>query len=104
MPRYLVIHTPREDIDPNEVQAPTRMLDLARQAGSEDANPRWVTTYDTDMSDERIFTVWDADDPALIVDALSNYGFLSHMEAKPVRIESWGPADVLAADDAASNA
>ncbi len=98
MPRYLVTHTPREDADPTEVLAPTRMLDLARQAGAEGADPRWLETYDTDMSDERIFTVWETDDPATILDALSNYGFLSHMEAKPVRIERWGPADVIAAE------
>ena len=96
--RYLVIHSPREDADPNEIQAPTRMLDLARQVGAEDANPRWVTTYDTDMSDERIFTVWETDEPATILDALTNYGFLSHMDAHPIRIESWGPADVIAAE------
>ena len=64
MARYLVIHSPREDDDTAEVQAPTRMVDLARQAGAEDANPRWVTTYDTDMSDNRVFTIWDADDPS----------------------------------------
>lgn len=96
MPQYLVVHAPREDVDPNEVQAPTRMVDLARQAGAEDANPRWIATYDTDMSDERTFTLWETDDPAAILEALTNYGFLSHMEARPIRIETWGPADVLA--------
>lgn len=98
MPRYLVIHTPREDVDPDEVQAPTRMLDLAQQAGAEGADPRWIETFDTDPSDERIFTVWETGDPVAILDALSNYGFLSHMEARPLRIERWGPADVLAAE------
>ncbi len=95
MARYLVIHSPREDSDSGEVQAPTRMVDLARQAGAEDANPRWVETYDTDMSDDRVFTIWDADDPADILAAMDNYGFLNHMESKPIRIERWGPADVL---------
>lgn len=99
MPRYLVTHTPRVDGDPDEVHAPTRMVDLATQAGAEGADPRWLMTYDTDMSDERTFTLWDAEDPASILDALADYGFLSHMEAHPVRIESWGPADVLAAQD-----
>lgn len=98
MPQYLVVHSPREDSDPNEIHAPTRMVDLARQAGAEGANPRWVTTYDTDVTDERMFTLWETDDPAAILEALTNYGFLSHMEAKPVRVEAWGPADVLAAE------
>lgn len=98
MPQYLVVHSPREDSDPNEVQAPTRMVDLARQAGADGANPRWLTTFDTDMSDDRVFTLWETDDPAAILDALTNYGFLNHMEAKPVRVEPWGPADVLAAE------
>ena len=95
MARYLVIHSPREDSETAEVQAPTRMVDLARQAGADDANPRWVTTYDTDASDDRVFTLWEAEDPADILQALSDYGFLNHMESKPIRVESWGPADVL---------
>lgn len=98
MARYLVIHTPPETTDDTIVQAPTRLADLAREAGARGANPRWIRTYSPDLNDDRIFTLWEADNAADIVSALDKFGFLSHMEAKPLRVETWGPADVLKAE------
>jgi len=97
MARYLVVHTPVDDIDESIVQAPTRLVDMARELGQPEANPRWIRTYSPDLHDDRIFTLWEADTADDIIAALDNYGFLTHMEAKPLRVQTWGPADVLKA-------
>lgn len=98
MARYLVVHTPSKDVDETVVQAPTRLVDLAREAGNPTANPRWIRTYSPDLHDDRIFTLWEADNAAAIISTLHKFGFLTHMDAKPLRVQTWGPADVLRAE------
>jgi hypothetical protein len=97
MARYLVVHTPTDPADETIVQAPTRLVDMAREIGHPTANPRWIRTYSPDLHDDRIFTLWEADNADAILAALDNYGFLTHMEAKPLRVQTWGPADGLKA-------
>jgi hypothetical protein len=97
MALYLVVHTP-VDPDNTAVLPPTRMLDLARDAGSEGASPRWLRTWSPDLHDDRIFSLWEADDAAAIGATLDRYGYLSHMSAQPLRVQEWGPADVIAAE------
>ena len=43
MALYLVIHTPAKQ-EADELQPPTRMLDMARDLGRADASPRWIST------------------------------------------------------------
>jgi hypothetical protein len=94
--RYLVVHTPGETDDPS-IRVPSDMLGLAREAGAEDASPRWLKTWSPDLHDDRIFTLWEADDAAAIQVALKKYGFLDHMDVLAVRVQEWGPADIIAA-------
>jgi hypothetical protein len=96
MARYLVIHNPPES-DPTGIAPPTRMGDLAREAGAADASPRWLMAWTPDLHDDRVFTLWDADQADDILHVLQSYGFLSHMIAHPLRVEEWGPEAVLAA-------
>ncbi len=98
MALYLVVHSP-VDRDDTAVLPPTRMLDLAREVGGEGASPRWLKVWSPDLHDDRIFSLWDADDAASISATLDRYGFLSHMDAQAIRVEEWGPADVIAAED-----
>jgi hypothetical protein len=94
--RYLVLHTP-VDLDDPAIRKPSDMLGLAQEAGAEDASPRWLKTWSPDLHDDRIFTLWEAEDAAEIQTALQKYGFLDHMEVQALRVQEWGPADVLAA-------
>jgi hypothetical protein len=94
--RYLVVHTPTATDDP-VIRSPSDMLGLARQAGAEDASPRWLKTWSPDLHDDRIFTLWEAVDAAEIQAALRKFGFLDHMEVQALRVQEWGPAEVLAA-------
>lgn len=96
MALYLVIHSPREN-EEEEPLPPTRMLDLARDLGASDASPRWITTYSPDLHDDRIFSMWESPNADTIVRALDDYGFLNHMDAHALRVEQWGPQDVIAA-------
>jgi hypothetical protein len=74
------------------------MIGLANEAGAADASPRWLKTWSPDLHDDRIFTLWEADDAALIQAALQKYGFLDHMDVQALRVQEWGPEDVLAAE------
>lgn len=96
MALYLVVHTPTGDDGAG--RGPSRVLDLAREHGAEDARPRWVRTWSPDLHDDRIFTLWEAQDAEAILHALTSFGYLDHMEAKPLRVQEWGPADILAAE------
>jgi hypothetical protein len=95
--RYLAIHTPVDPDDPS-IHKPTDMVGLAREAGGEDARPRWLRTWSPDLHDDRIFTLWDADDAAQIQNALQRFGFLDHMSVLALRVQEWGPTEVLAAE------
>jgi hypothetical protein len=94
--RYLAIHTPK-DPDEGIVRQPTDMLELAKQHGDENASPRWIKTWSPDLHDDRIFTLWDALNAAEISTVLSRFGFLDHMEVHALRVQEWGPDDVLEA-------
>jgi hypothetical protein len=94
--RYLVLHTPVNPDDP-AIRQPSDMLGLAKEAGAEGASPRWLKTWSPDLHDDRIFTLWEAKDAAEIQAAVRKYGFLDHMDVQALRVQEWGPEDVLAA-------
>ena len=97
MALYLVVHTPAGD-DEGAARGPSRLLDLAREHGTEGAQPRWVRTWSPDLHDERIFSLWEALDAESILQILTAFGFLDHMAAKPLRVQEWGPEDILRAE------
>lgn len=97
MATYLVIHTPGES-DELSIHNPSDMLGLARSAGAEGASPRWLKTWSPDLHDDRLFSLWEAEDAAAIQLALTKFGFLDHMGVEALRVSEWGPGDVLAAE------
>ncbi len=96
MARYLVVHSPVDPDDP-VIYPPSRLLDMARDLGQEGASPRWLTAWTPDLNDDRIFTLWEAENAAEIGVTLDRYGFLSHMAARPLRVQEWGPDEVITA-------
>ena len=98
MAHYLVVHTPREP-GGESVRPPTRLRELAEAATSEGWSPRWLKTWSPDLHDDRIFTLWDAENADQVRSALEQYGFLDDMDATPLRVREWGPEDVLAATE-----
>lgn len=96
MATYLVIHNPDPDRE-NEAGKPSDMVGMARFATAARANPRWIKTWSPDLHDERIFTLWEAENAAEIQAVLDRFGFLHEMTALPIRVQEWGPVDVLAA-------
>lgn len=101
MALYLVIHTPKEE-DERVVRQPTRLLDLAQASLLEGVRPRWVRTWTPDLHDDRLFSLWEAANAAEIVEALEHFGYLDHMTAQALNVREWGPADVVAANEAAA--
>jgi len=100
MPIYLVVHTPRQG-EEETVQAPSRMVELAREHGREDSRPRWIRTWSPDLHDDRLFSLWEATAAEDISATMERYGFLSDMDAHPVCVQEWGPEDVLSQEKAA---
>ena len=98
MALYLVIHSPT-DGPGDTVRPPTRLRDLAEISAVEGATPRWLKTWSPDLHDDRIFTLWEARDAAEVQTALTEFGFLDDMDATPLRVREWGPADVLSAPE-----
>ena len=96
MALYLVIHIPPDDETAPPPRAPSRLAELA--AASLTASPRWLRTWSPDLHDDRIFSLWEADDAGEIQAALARYGFLDDRTAQPLRVREWGPEDVLAAE------
>jgi hypothetical protein len=94
---YLVVHTPL-DPDDTTVHPPSRLLDLAREHGEQGRSPRWLKAWSPDLHDDRIFTLWEAESAAEIGRTLEEYGFLSQMTARALRVHEWGPAEVIAAE------
>ena len=94
MALYLVVHTPVESEDA-AVRPPSSLHELARVSMAAGASPRWLRTWSPDLHDDRIFSLWEAANAADITTAMGRYGFLDHMEAKPLRVQEWGPEDVL---------
>jgi hypothetical protein len=101
MATYLVVHTPKAngEADEADVRPPTQLEAMARELGLESADPRWITTWSPDLHDDRLFSLWNASDAKSILDAIEKYGFLDDMEAQPVRVQEWGPGDVLTRDN-----
>jgi hypothetical protein len=96
---YLVIHTPTDEIEnESEPQKPSDMVGLARVATAPRANPRWIKTFSPDLHDDRLFTLWEADNAAEIQAILERFGFLNNMTAQPIRVAEWGPVDILASE------
>lgn len=91
---YLVVHTPA-DFDSDTISAPSRLADLAREHGAADSRPRWIRTWSPDLHDDRIFSLWDAQDAEAILTVMTSFGYLDHMDSKPLRVQEWGPDDIL---------
>lgn len=98
MSLYLVIHTPKAD-DEGETRPPTRLVELANAHSSENASPRWLRTWSPDLHDERIFSLWEAVNAEEILKTIAAFGFLDDMDAHPVNVREWGPADVIASHE-----
>jgi len=91
---YLVVHTPAES-DDDFARPPSRLTELAREHGAVDSRPRWIRTWSPDLHDDRIFTLWEAQDAESIIHVLNSFNYLDHMESKPLRVQAWGPEDIL---------
>ena len=98
MALYLVVHQPPAE-PTDRVEPPTRMVDFARDLGTAEASPRWLRTWSPDLNDDRLFSMWEADRADEILAAMTAYGFLSHLVATPLRVQEWGPDDILRAHD-----
>jgi hypothetical protein len=95
---YLVVHAPSER-DADAVRPPTRLRELAEASTSNSGSPRWLKSWSPDLHDDRIFTLWEAENADAVDAALKEFGFLDDMDAAPIRVREWGPDDVLAAPD-----
>jgi len=91
--QYLVIHTPNEE-RPDEARPPTQLAKLAARHGNVDSHPRWIRAWSPDLHDERIFSLWDAVNAEQIMMTIREFGFLDDMDAHPISVREWGPADV----------
>ena len=98
MALYLVVHSPPDGAG-DGVRPPTRLRELAEASAAEGATPRWLKTWSPDLHDDRVFTLWEAQDAAEVRAALTEFGFLDDMEATPLRVREWGAADVLSAPE-----
>lgn len=98
MALYLVVHAPKER-EVESVRPPTRLRDLAEASTSSTGSARWLKTWSPDLLDDRIFTLWDAENADAVRAALAEFGFLDDMDATPLRVREWGPEDVLAAPE-----
>jgi hypothetical protein len=96
MTTYLVIHTPIES-EESDVKPPTDLAGLATAHGREDANPRWLKAWSHDLSDDRIFSLWEAKNAGEIVLVLERFGFLDQMDCAAIPVHEWGPEEILAA-------
>jgi hypothetical protein len=95
---YLVVHAPSER-EVESVRPPTRLRDLADASTTGTGSARWLKTWSPDLHDDRIFTLWDAENADEVQAALTEFGFLDDMDATPLRVREWGPEDVLAAPE-----
>jgi hypothetical protein len=95
---YLVVHTPSErEVEP--VRPPTRLRELAEASTTTGRSPRWLRAWSPDLHDDRIFSLWDAENADEVLSALAEFGFLDDMDAIPLRVREWGPEDVLDASE-----
>jgi hypothetical protein len=96
--RYLVVHSPNETAS-ESVRPPTRLRDLAAASSDEGSTPRWLKTWSPDLHDDRVFTLWEAENADEVRSALSEFGFLDDMDAVPLRVREWGPNEVQSASE-----
>lgn len=94
MALYLVIHSPHQQ-DSDVLRPPSRLIDLAREHGAERSEPRWLRSWTPNLNDDRLFTLWESANADAIIKVIHDYGFLDNMDAKPLQVEEWGPADVI---------
>lgn len=94
MTLYLAVHTPI-DVEDDALQTPTDLQGLATAHGVDGAFPRWLRAWSPDLHDDRLFTLWDADDADSISSVLAEYGFLDNMETKAFQVTEWGPDAVI---------
>lgn len=94
MALYLVVHAPA-DSDGDTIRAPSRLAELAREHGTVGSRSRWLRTWSPDLHDDRIFSLWDAQDAEAILTVMASFGYLDHMDSKPLRVQEWGPEDIL---------
>ncbi len=94
MTTYLVIHTPIET-DEADVKPPTDLFGLATAHGMEGANPRWLKAWSPDLTDDRIFSLWDARNAGEIVLVLERYDFLDQLGYEAIPVHEWGPEEIL---------
>ncbi len=97
MALYLVIHSPRLD-DEDAIRPPSKLRELAEASRNTEGSPRWLKTWSPDLQDDRIFTLWEARSAEDVRTALTTFSFLDTMDATPLRVSEWGPADVLHAE------
>ena len=98
MAHFLVVHTPSErEVEP--VRPPTRLRELAEASTTTGRSPRWLRAWSPDLHDDRIYSLWDAENADEVLSALAEFGFLDDMDAIPLRVREWGPEDVLAAPE-----
>jgi hypothetical protein len=93
--QYLVVHSPNSETG-EAVRPPTRLRALAEVSMDGSTHPRWLKAWSPDLHDDRIFTLWEANSADEVRAALAEYGFLDDLDAVPLRVREWGPADVLA--------
>ena len=98
MPLYLVVHTPKEDVDDDTVFPPSNLADLARDHAGADANTRWIKTLSPDLHDERHFSLWDAKKSEDILEVMERYHFMSEMDHHPIAVQEWDSESVLSAE------
>ena len=89
MTTYLVIHSPIE-ANEDDVKPPTDLPGLAAAHGKDGANPRWLRAWSPDLSDDRIFSLWDAKNAGEIVLVLEHYGFLDQMDYEAIPVHRMG--------------
>ena len=82
MAHYLVVHTPSER-EVESVRPPTRLRELAEASTNNGRSPRWLKAWSPDLHDDRIFTLWDAENADEVRSALAEFGFLDDMDADP---------------------
>ncbi len=97
MSQYLVIHTPKIG-EAAEILPPTLLTELAVQHGNQSSRPRWIKVWSPDLHDDRIFSLWEAVNAEEIRATIRKYRFLDNMDAHPINVREWGPADVLAVE------
>jgi hypothetical protein len=93
--QYLVVHSPNLEME-ETVRPPTRLRALAEASMAENTRPRWIKAWSPDLHDDRTFTLWEANSADEVRAALAEFGFLDDLDAVPLRVREWGPADVLA--------